>query len=357
MSDARDSARRDRFLSKLLEQFEALAGAVDGPWRVEAFQLENEVVLAIAEQNGDDRLRVAARFDDAAAGRPGFRELLKLTVEEQGEKTEMLMLGWSSSVPDVDRGLDSLADHSDGVYRMGQVVQALRRDIALSLGWPRAGASLPRREERQETQAGTAGAAERNEEPVPTTWRAAAKTVVVPGPAPQAKIELLQAALGELAALGGLRAEKVFTGFIMAAESGSPLAQGAVTAFLQGALLDLYVLQHACVAGPGWMRPRSLREAGGALQDAVLRIKAVLFEGNEEVQRQVAREMVSAMRIFYEQALKHANVGEAEVAAMAKSAFGNAGTITSEAVKGLSASVSGNRRERARRSLPGKSLE
>jgi hypothetical protein len=53
---------------------------------------------------------------------------------------------------------------------------------------------------------------------------------------PKPDIGLLQASLGELAAIGGLRAEKVFAGFIKAAGSRSALAQGDVTAFLQGAL-------------------------------------------------------------------------------------------------------------------------
>lgn len=78
-------------------------------------------------------MRVVARFDDAAAERAGFEEMLKLCVEWRGDATGMLMLGWRDSIPDSEKGLDSLADHSEGEYRMGRVVQALRDDLAIAL--------------------------------------------------------------------------------------------------------------------------------------------------------------------------------------------------------------------------------
>jgi hypothetical protein len=168
----------------------------------------------------------------------------------------------------------------------------------------------------------------------------------------------LTAALGELAEIGGLRAEKVFAGFIRAAENRSPLTQGDVKAFLQGALLELFLFQEACLYGPSWMRPRTDRsDGGGALRDAVLAAKAVLYQGNDEVRRQVARELLAAMRIYYSAALKNGGVTGEELAAKVKSGFGNAATIVNEAVKGLGGSLSLSGEKRGRRLLRGNNLE
>jgi hypothetical protein len=166
----------------------------------------------------------------------------------------------------------------------------------------------------------------------------------------------LQAALGDLALLGRLPAAKVFASFIKASDSGSVLTQGTITAFLQGVLLEFYSFQQACIEGPSWMRPRSAAPEGGALRDAVLAAKASLFQSSEEVQRQVAREMLAAMRIYYEQGLNHAGVSADDISAITRSAFVNAGTITTEAVKGLGVSLSPSQKGRVRQRFPGKDL-
>jgi hypothetical protein len=106
------------------------------------------------------------------------------------------------------------------------------------------------------------------------------------------------------------------------------------------------------------MRPRTDRaDGGGALRDAVLAAKAVLYQGNDEVRRQVAREILAAMRITYGAALKNGGGAEEEIAAKLKSGFGNAATIVNEAVKGLGGSLSLGGEKRGRRLLPGNGLE
>jgi hypothetical protein len=50
--------------------------------------------------------------------------------------------------------------------------------------------------------------------------------------------------------------------------------------------------------------------------------------------------MVTAMCIYYEQALKNNGATEDDSRAMARCAFGNADAIVSDAVKGLGASLS-----------------
>jgi hypothetical protein len=81
------------------------------------------------------------------------------------------------------------------------------------------------------------------------------------------------------------------------------------------------------------------------------------IEGNEKAQRQVARQMLTAMRIAYQQALNSAGLSKEEALAMAKSAFGNAGAIVNDAVKGLAASLSVRAECRGRRLSPGNGLE
>jgi hypothetical protein len=359
MSHASEGGRRDAFLWKVLEQFEGLSRGIAKSFRAEAWENGEAAVLSISQEGREDEvIRVAARFDDAGAERDGFDALLRLTVEWQGDVTEMLKLGWRGSQPVIDRGLDSLADHCEGEYRMGKAVRALRDDIRATLNLRMAPDAHSAIVEMPEESGGEKQLSiDRQKTAADRAWKPAARRAEQRPPSSRPDVSILQVSLGELAALGGLRAERVFAGFIQATASRNPLAQGDVIAFLQGALVELYLYQEACLYGPRWMRPKTVKAEGGALRDAVLAAKAVLFEGNDEARRQVAREMLAAMRTYYNETLGSRGAAEDEIAAKVKSAFGNAATIANEAVKGLSGSLSVSGRRGKRQSLlPGNGL-
>ncbi len=135
MDTEKDGALRDVFLWKVLEQFEGLSRRIGEPFRAKAEQGDNgETILSVWQEGEDEAvLRVTASFDDSDAARRGWDQKLSLVVVWKGEATEMLVLGWSGGTPDIERGLDSLADRAEGEYPMGKVVQALRADVDASL--------------------------------------------------------------------------------------------------------------------------------------------------------------------------------------------------------------------------------
>jgi hypothetical protein len=72
---------------------------------------------------------------------------------------------------------------------------------------------------------------------------------------------------------------------------------------------------------------------GSRLRDFVASTKALLFEQDEPVRRQVAREIVTGMRLFYTEALAHAGTPEAEAKARLAAAFGREGAIVNAAIE------------------------
>jgi hypothetical protein len=345
MDTASYASGRKAFLSRVAEQFRELAEEIGSPYRVEVWGGDNAAdagFRVVREWEGEKReiLQVIARFDDAAAGREGWREKVILSWQLcEGEVNEILGLGWSGSLPDAAEGLNSPADHIDdaSAYAMGKVTQALRADVISALkAQPGFVVRLPVPRQRSEPVSvadtsfdeGEHAARGRHE---PAARRAAGKSVTAEE---ESDLAVLQASLGELAAKGGLRAEKVFPVFIRAARDGARLQQGNVRMSLQRAMLRLYLFQQAYLEEPV-LRPARMRSEDGPLVDAVLKREAVLYQQPGGVQDNVAGEMVMAMRAFYEAALRRKGVAEDIASEMVKSAFGNAGGIVNAAVAGF----------------------
>jgi hypothetical protein len=141
---------------------------------------------------------------------------------------------------------------------------------------------------------------------------------------------LLQSALGELPTKAGLRAANVFAGFITMAGRGGPLKHGDVVAYAQGALLELAFFYAAFARGNA--RASELGVEGGRLRDAMLKSKAACFEVDERLRRQIAREMLTGMRLYYADALACRGVSKERATDMLKSAFGREGAIVNDAL-------------------------
>jgi hypothetical protein len=91
----------------------------------------------------------------------------------------------------------------------------------------------------------------------------------------------------------------------LADEVGAPFQAEAyiatnVAAYAQGALLELGLFYAAFLRRE--VRASDLGMEGGYLRDAVAKAKAAFFEQDELVRWQVAREMVTGMRLYYEEA-------------------------------------------------------
>lgn len=342
MDTASDSARCKAFLSRIAEQFQEVADEIGAPYKADAWAGNGEAVLSVSrEGQEDDALRVVARFVDDGGG---MEEKLVLLFECSREVTRRLSLGWNHSAPDAQAGLDSLADHVDdgSAYAMGKVTQALRADVLAALnGRPgfvsrepsalasRAGSARPRSEPVPVGNvAGDGGERTARGRREPAARRAAEKPAA---PRPGPDMGLLQAALGELATKGGLKAENVFAGFIKAAASPGALKQGDAVAYAQGALLELALFYAAFLRSNG-MRASDLGMEGGPLRNAVVKAKAAFFEQDELVRWQVAREMVTGMRLYYAEALASRGVAQAEAKEMLRSSFGRDAAIANEAI-------------------------
>src|SRR5208337_1032190 len=312
MDTANNTAQRKAFLSRVADQFRELADEIGEPYKADAWAAKGDAVLSISrEGQEDDALRVVVRLVDDG---DGMEEKLVLLFECNREVTRRLGLGWNRSAPDVAAGLDSRADHVDdgSAYAIGKVTQGLRADVLavlkgepglvarVSPAFARAGSVRPRSEPGPAGDVagdnGERAACGRRE---PAARRAADEPATpLPGP----DIGLLQAAIGELATKGGLKAENVFGGFIKAAASPGALKQGDAVAYAQGALLELGLFYAAFLRSNG-MRASDLGMEGGALRNAVVKAKAAFFEQDEAVRWQVAREMVTGMRLYYAEAL------------------------------------------------------
>jgi hypothetical protein len=337
MKDAEETFSRGAVLSRIVEQFRALAAVIGKPYSAESWGVPNDdgpekaVLRVFRSGDEEDALRVTARFDDAGAGRAGWRERLSVMIEWQGEVNEVAALGWSRILPDAGAGLDSSADHWQGRYAIGKVSQGLRADVLAALKLPAAPMTcLPVPRAREEFRAAAADPVE------PDAGQARAKTAKpAAGPPPALRPEpdtgLLQMALGELATKGGLKAEDVFAGFIKAAASPAPLKQGDIAAYAQGAMLEVSIF-FAAFLRHGSMRASDLGMEGGSLRNAVEKMKAAFFEQDEAVRWQVAREMVTGMRLYYAEALACRGVPEAEAKEMLKTVFGRDAAIANEAI-------------------------
>ncbi len=321
MDTANDSARRKAFLSRIAEQFQEVAAEIGEPYRAEAWPANDEAVLRInREGQEDDALRVVARFVDDG---DGMEEKLVLLFECNREVTWRLGLGWNRSAPDVSAGLDSLADRVDdeSAYSMGKVMHALRADVLAALKGQPASASRELVARRRSEPVTDAGASFDDGE-------RAAEAVA---PRPEPNIRLLESALGKLATLGGLKAADVFADFIEAVASGGEMNEGDVTAYAQGALLELSFFYGVFLRGNG-VRASDLGMEGGALRDAIAKAKAAFFEQDVPVRWQVARVMVTGMRLYYDGALESQGVTKDERKATVKSAFGRARVIANDAI-------------------------
>ena len=137
-----EGAKRDVFLWKVLEQFGVIASLVPKPfaarpWEDKEVEEEGWKVRLDVWSRGtgeeDSLLRITAHFDDVGAERAGWDQKLRLVAEWQGEKTELLVLGWKDSAPDPHKGLNSPADYVEGEYATGKVMQALRANVMATL--------------------------------------------------------------------------------------------------------------------------------------------------------------------------------------------------------------------------------
>ncbi len=92
------------------------------------------------------------------------------------------------------------------------------------------------------------------------------------------------------------------------------------------------------------------------MRTAIVKAKAAFFERDEPVRRQVAREMVTGMRLYYAEVLKSQGGPDAQVKDMVKSVFGRDGAIASEAIAIL-AEPGGGKQGRRWPRLLGRGLE
>jgi hypothetical protein len=316
---------RKAFLLRIVEQFHELAGEIGAPFQARADYTGNEAILSITRRGEEDEaLRVVARFVDDS---DGMEEKLALFWECGGEVTRVLGLGWKQSTPDVSAGLDSPADHLDrsSAYTIARVSHGLRADIARVLhSRPGTGHSLPAvREPHRTLIFDTPPASDRVQN--------LASEAMAPAVAERQEpnITLLQSALGELATKVGLKAEMVFASFIAVARSASSLKQGDIVAYAQGAILEVALCYEAFLSR-GRYRASDLEME--PLRLAVVRAKAALFEQNEAVRWQFARELVTGMRLYYGEVLASRGVSDAQAKEMLKTIFGRDGAIANDAL-------------------------
>jgi hypothetical protein len=198
----------------------------------------------------------------------------------EGKASELLVLGWKESAPDLDKGLDSAADHAEGEFAgaMGKVVELLRDKLGEALKPQPVSVSraLARTTQREQVPV-----IDTSFEPVRSVPRAERvperKDERRSGAAssPEPDMELLRHALDSLPEMEALHAREIFGAFIKAAGSRSPLRQGDVAAFVQGGLEELHAFQEAYLEGrspltqagvglKGWMLIGALAVAMGA---------------------------------------------------------------------------------------------
>ena len=320
---------RKDFLLRIVEQFRDLAAGIGAPFSAEAYIASDEAVLRIERAGQEESvLRLTARFIDDPAVQ---HKLVLLWENSQGEVTKILGLGWTVSLPDPAAGLDSQADVPDGDISTAppgyftHVLQTLiERALRPQPGITHHPAINPRH----------AAPSALEPEPLPRALRRAnlpqsTKQRTGNAPAPLPNINLLQSALGELATQLGLTAEKVFAGFIEASASAAPLKQGDIAAYAQGAIIEVALCYNAFLDRPA-IRASDLGME--PLRHAVVKAKATLFENDEPVRRQFAREMVAGMRLYYAEALAHRGVPDGDAKEMLKTTFGRDAAIVTEAI-------------------------
>jgi hypothetical protein len=135
MDTPSENAGRDIFLWEIAEQFEGLARWVVEPLLADAWEDGSKAVFTV-RLDDDELLRFSASFDDEGARQKGWNQRLNLHVEWRGEATTAaLVLGWSSSEPDFERGLDSRSDFAEGecARSVGHIVELLRDKLAAAL--------------------------------------------------------------------------------------------------------------------------------------------------------------------------------------------------------------------------------
>jgi hypothetical protein len=281
MNNLDDNARRDAFLWKVVEQFEGLTRWVAGPLKAQAWEDGREAVFSV-RQDDFELLRFSASFDDEGARQKCLAQKLNLIGEWKGETSELLVLGWKNSAPDLDKGLDSAADHTEGEFAgaMGKVVELLRDKLGEAL-----------KPQPVSVSRALARTTQREQVPVIDTLFEPVRSVARADRVPERKeerdampaiasaqepdMELLRHALESLPDMEASHAREIFAGFIKAAGSRSPLRQGDVAAFVQGGLEELHAFQEAYLEGrspltqagvglKGWMLIGALIVAMGA---------------------------------------------------------------------------------------------
>ncbi len=328
-----NTGKQEAILLQIEKQFAELAAILPFPFEGEPWRRDDRAGLRVtgpdAEDGRTEVTALAARFDPNGDDWRGWRE--KLTLE--ADDGEILALGWTTGSPDLDAGLNSQADEAEGEIAgaMGQVIDLLSRKLFALKMEPGFMAPTPvKRVRRIEPLPASGRPGDENLEvrnhsgSTATGTQETAATVAVPD------IGLLQAGLGELATKAGLKAENVFAGFIKAALSPGALKQGDVANFAQGAMLEVSIFYAAFLRNS--VRASDLGMEGGALRNAVVKAKAAFFEQDEAVRWQVAREMVTGMRLYYAQALASKGVPEAETKEALKSIFGRDAAIANEAI-------------------------
>jgi hypothetical protein len=341
MDTPSENAWRDAFFWKVAEQFEGLARWVAGPLKAEAWEDGREAVFSV-RQDDFELLRFSASFDDEGARQKRLNQKLNLVGEWKGEASDLLVLGWKESVPDLDKGLDSRADYAEGEYAgaMGKVVELLRDklDEALKPQPVSVSRALARTAQREQVPV-----VDMSFEPVRSVPRAERvperKDERGSGAASSSTgdraMSFLAISLGVLGKMPGMGPEEVFAGFIAAAREMS-LRERQVEVYAQSALLHLYLVEKQLFEGPTWSRPR-IRE--DALIVALAKEKSDIFRGSRIGQKQRADQIVAAMENYYRIVLSVGGLKSEEVDNRVRTAFGRTKLIVTTAVDGLRSSV------------------
>ncbi|MGO9170765.1 MAG: hypothetical protein ACLP7P_02200 [Rhodomicrobium sp.] len=124
-------AIRDAFLFDAHQQFQGLARWVPAPAMASVWEDGREAGLSVTREN-HELICFTVAFD-AGTGDEDAQDLkARLVVEQRGDVSEVLLLGWRKSLPEPRKGLDSRADYAEGEYAeaTGAVVQRLRDKLA-----------------------------------------------------------------------------------------------------------------------------------------------------------------------------------------------------------------------------------
>jgi hypothetical protein len=341
MDVASENAARDAFLWKVAEQFEGLGRWVVTPAKAEVWEDGREAVFSV-RQDDFELLRFSASFDDEGARQKRLNQKLNLAGEWKGEASELIVLGWKNSAPDLEKGLDSAADQAEGEFAgaMGRVVELLRDILGEALKPQPVSVSRALAQYAQREQVPVIDTSLEPVRSVPRAERVperndGRRSGAASSPTGDRAMSFLAISLGVLGKMPGMGPEEVFAGFIAAARELS-LRERQVAVYAQSALLHLYLVEKQLFEGPTWSRPR-IRE--GALIVALAKEKSDIFRGSRIGQKHRADQIVAAMENYYRIVLSEGGLKPEEVDNRVRTAFGRTKLIVTTAVDGLRSSV------------------